>query len=68
MPFEQLVPIGHLRVPGVLDLDPVRASAVCVIGSVDRFRYDAKVARAGHLEEISAPPRGVVHVQQPGRH
>ena len=65
--LEEFVPSGHLRVAGILDLDPVRARAIAVVSTIDGLCDDAlEIMRAGYLEEILASRSYVIDVEQSG--
>jgi len=51
-PLEEFVASGHLRVTGILDLEPVGACAVRMVATARELAHDAvKVVRARHLEK-----------------
>jgi hypothetical protein len=67
--FEEFVAGGHLRVTGILDLDPVRARAIGMVATARELPHDAlEVVRTGDLEEAPPACLDVVHVQQSRRH
>jgi hypothetical protein len=50
--LEQFTPTGHLRVVGILDLQPGRRDAVALVPPACPFRHDAtKIARAGRSKQ-----------------
>lgn len=63
------MPITHLRVLGILDLQPRRGAAIGAIRAVCPRRDDAfKVTLARHAKQVTATALDVVKLEQPTLH
>ena len=59
--------IAHLRVCGVLDLQPRRDAAIRAVRAMRPLRHDAlEITIARGAKQIASAPFDVIQVQQPG--
>ena len=64
---EQLVTIAHLRVLGILDLQPGRSASISTLRATSEFAHDAfEVPLTRHRKQIAPALLDVIKVHQAG--